>query len=257
MINQLVESVVGLVTDSVEKFVALEGVDRALALAAQAFSALFPVLILIASVQPKSDRKDIAATLIERFGLTGEGADAVRSAFAAPDTVKGSVTAISIFLVIFSALAFARALQRLYEKAWGLPSRGIRATGWGLGWLVIFSLYWAIISAVGKNERPVIGLVLAFALWLLTPYVLLERRIAWRRLVPQALLTALCITAVGFGSTVYMGRAVSSSAEQFGVVGVSFALLTWLVALGFAIVIAAAVGTAIHERFFAGARQPL
>jgi membrane protein len=250
VIKRCVDSVVGLVKDSIQKFVALEGVDRSLALAAQAFSALFPVLILVASVQPQSDRKDVARRLIERFGLTGEGADAVRNAFAAPETVKGSVTVISIFLVIFSALAFARALQRLYEKAWGLSSRGIKATAWGLGWLVIFSLYWVIITSIGEHDRTFVGLALGFGLWLVTPYVLLERRVRWRTLIPQALLTAVFITGVGLGSTIYMSRAVSSSAEQYGVVGVSFALLAWFVALAFAIVIAASIGTAIHERFF-------
>lgn len=246
---KLFSPVIDLGRASFDNFVALQGVDRALALAAQAFSALFPVLILVASVQPESDRKDIARTLIERFGLTGEGADAVRTAFAAPETVKGSVTVISIFLVIFSALAFARALQRLYESAWQLTPRGIKSTGWGLGWLALFSLYWAIITAVGKNERPVLGLVLAFALWLVTPYILLERRVYWKKLIPQALLTAIGIAAVGVGSTIYMARAISSSAEQYGVVGVSFALLAWLVMLAFAIVLATAIGTAIHQRF--------
>lgn len=241
------EQVLGFAKSCVENFAALEGVDRALALAAQAFSALFPVLILIAAIDPSGRSKDIGDTLIDRFELSGEGADAVRHAFAAPEAVKGSVTIISILFVIFSALAFARALQRLYEKAWKLESRGIKSTGWGLGWLAIFSLYWAIVSALGDNSRPIVGLALAFALWLVTPYLLLERRIPWRTLIPQAMLTAIGIVGVGIWSTVYMERAISTSAEQFGVVGVSFALLTWLVAMSFAIVISAAIGKAIHE----------
>jgi membrane protein len=257
MIKRLVDAVLGFAKSCIENFAALEGVDRALALAAQAFSALFPVLILIAALEPTGKGNDIADTLIDRFGLSGEGADAVRHAFAAPESVKGSVTVISILFVIFSALAFARALQRLYEKAWKLESRGIKSTGWGLGWLVIFSLYWAIISALGDNSRPVIGLSLAFVLWLVTPYLLLERRIPWRTLVPQALLTAAGIVGVGIWSTVYMSRAVSTSAEQFGVVGVSFALLTWLVAMSFAIVAAATVGTAIHVRIHPRDDQPV
>lgn len=248
MIKGLAEHVFGFVGSCLENFGRLEGVDRALALAAQAFSALFPVLILIGSLEPSGRGKDVGEALIERFGLTGEGADAVKHAFAAPESVKGSVTVISILFVIFSALAFARALQRLYEKAWKLEARGIKATGWGLGWLVIFSLYWTILSAVGDGDRTVVGLILAFLLWLITPYVLLARRVRWQSLVPQAVLTAIGIVAVGIWSTFYMGRAISTSAEQFGVVGVSFALLTWLVALAFAIVIAAAIGTAIHER---------
>ena len=82
----------------------------------------------------------------------------------------------------------------------------------------------------------------------MTPYVLVERRIAWQRLIPQAALTALGIIGVGVWSSIYMSRAVASSAEQFGSVGVSFALLTWLVALGFTIVIATVLGVVTQQR---------
>lgn len=247
--KHLIDEIFGFAKDCIEKFAALQGVDRALALSAQAFSALFPVLILVAAIEPSGSSRDIASTLVERFGLEGAGEKAVRQAFATPDAVTGSITVISIFLVVFSALAFARGLQRLYESAWGLSRRGIKSTGWGLGWLVMISLYWAIVSAYGGNGRPVIGIGLAFLLWLATPYVLLERRISWKRLIPQALLTAISIAAVGIWSTIYMPQAISSSAQQFGVVGVSFALLTWLVALSFAIVIATSIGTAGYERW--------
>lgn len=242
------EIVLGFVGDCVELFLELQGVDRALALAAQAFSALFPILIIVASFGAGGRGDDIASDLIDRLELSGGAADAVRDAFAAPDEVKGSVTIIGLFIAVFAALAFARALQRLYESSWGLQSRGIRSTAWGLGWLALFSLYWAIVSALGTDDRKLVGFIFGFGLWLMTPYVLVERRIAWQRLIPQAALTALGIIGVGVWSSIYMSRAVASSAEQFGSVGVSFALLTWLVALGFTIVIATVLGVVTQQR---------
>jgi purine-cytosine permease-like protein len=45
-----------------------------------------------------------------------------------------------------------------------------------------------------------------------------------------------------------MPRTVASSARQFGVIGVAFALLSWLIAAGFVLVGAAAAGRALEDR---------
>ena len=71
--RHLGEEVLGFAKDCIDKFVSLQGVDRALALSAQAFSALFPVLILIAAIEPSNSSRDIGTTIIDRFGLSGAG----------------------------------------------------------------------------------------------------------------------------------------------------------------------------------------
>jgi membrane protein len=93
-----------------------------------------------------------------------------------------------------------------------------------------------------------LSLALAAGLWLTTPYVLLARRIAWRRLVPTALLTAVGMTALEICSAIWMPHTVATSAEQFGTIGVAFALLGWLVGAGLVLVVAAAGGAIIDAR---------
>jgi membrane protein len=52
---------------------ALQGIDRAMALAAQAFTALIPLLLVVSAVAP-SDRRDLVSdAVIRKFQLAGGG----------------------------------------------------------------------------------------------------------------------------------------------------------------------------------------
>jgi membrane protein len=55
-------------------------IDRSLALGAQAFSALIPLMIVLESAQP--GQASMASDLIERFHLSGDAAEVVQEAFA-------------------------------------------------------------------------------------------------------------------------------------------------------------------------------
>jgi membrane protein len=81
-----------------------------------------------------------------------------------------------------------------------------------------------------------------FALGLLTPDLLLGRRLPWRRLVQRAALTAAGLTALGLWRAIYMPRAIESAAA-YGAIGVAFALLTWLWGVGIVLVAAAVYGS--------------
>jgi membrane protein len=67
--------------------------------------------------------------------------------------------------------------------------------------------------------------------------------VPWRRLLPQAGLCAIGVTVLGLGCAIYVPRAMSSSAAEFGAIGVAFTLLSVLWAAGFVIVGAAAIGS--------------
>lgn len=232
------------------RFVELEGMDRAMALAGQAFAALLPLLIVVSAVSPASG-EDLADAIVDRFDLTGQAASAIQGAVAEPAAVQDGVSIIGALFLIVSALAFTRALQRLYLRAWRLPKLGVVGNGWGLAWLLAFSAYWSlqpvIVDLFSGATAATVSLAFTCALWLFTPWVLLGRQISWHRLLPQALLTATGITAVGFASVLYMPRAVSSGAQQFGVIGVAFALLSWLFVVAFVLVVSAALGVTLTE----------
>jgi membrane protein len=134
-----------------------------------------------------------ADQLIRIFHLTGTAAATVRQAFAPPGAVESQVSAIGALLLVVSALSFTRALQRLYELAWGETSLGVRAAKFGLIWLALvvatLTVRPILLGAFHGVTKVVLTMVTSGLLWLVTPYVLLGRRVDWRRLWPTAALT--------------------------------------------------------------------
>ena len=232
----------------------MEGVDRAIVLAAQAFTALFPLMIVYGSLVSGSGGDETAQKLIERFDLDESSAETVRTLFAAgPEDVQFQL--IGALLVFLSALSFTRAAQRLYERAWQLPRVGVWGTGWGVVWLVAL-LGWLSVQPLlsGDLDGPlavIASLASGCVVWLATPYLLLGRRVSWKRLAPGAVLTAVFMTVVGIGSAIAMPRVLSEGAEEFGTIGVAFALISWLTVIGFALMAAAAGGAVLAEEISA------
>lgn len=238
---------------SLARFVELEGFDRAMALAGQAFAALLPLLIVIGSVSPADD-DSLADTLIDRFDLSGSAADTLRDAVSQPP--HSGLSVLGALLLVISALSFTRAMQRLYIRAWRLDKLGLRANYWGLIWLGLFIAFWsiqpAIVGLFSGLVAFVVSLTLSTVLWLLTPWLLTARRIAWRRLLPQAFLTAVGLLVLAVASAIYLPHAVATASREFGILGVGFTLLSLLFSLSFVLVVAAALGATLAESPRAG-----
>jgi membrane protein len=233
---------------SFERFVELEGFDRAMALAGQAFAALLPLLIVIGSVSPADD-DNLAETIIDRFDVSGSAADTLREVVAQPP--HSGMSALGAILLVISALSFTRAMQRLYIRAWRLDKLGLRANYWGLVWLGLFVAFWSVQPAlVGLFDGLLaftITLGLSTLLWLLTPWLLTAKLIPWRRLLPQAFLTAVALLALAVGGAIYLPRAVASASSEFGILGVAFTLLSLLFAIALVLVVTAALGATLAE----------
>jgi membrane protein len=245
-------ALVDIVRDWLERFVAIQGVDRAMAIAAQAYSAFLPLMIVYASLLPRTENQDFADVLCREFNLTGATAASVRQAFAPASAVESSVTALGIVLLLISTLSFTRGLQRLYEGAFSLKTLGMRNTPRALLWLAIVGVIAAlrpiVTSPFGGGLLVAVTLAIGVSLWLVTPYLLLGKRVRWLRLLPSAVLTAIGMAGVGVWSAIWMPRTVAASAAQFGVIGVGFAMLTWFVAVAFVLVIATTGGAMISDR---------
>ena len=130
---------------------------------------------------------------------------------------------------------------------------GLRGNLWGLEWLVIFVLFWSlqplIIHLFSGVTAFSFSLALSTAMWVITPYLLVAKRIAWRRLVPQALLTALSLDALAIAGAIYLPHAVQTTSKEFGVLGVAFTLLSLLFAISLCLVGSAAIGATVGETF--------
>jgi membrane protein len=233
---------------SLARFVELEGFDRAMALAGQAFAALLPLLIVFGTfAQGSSD--EVADDFIARFDLSGSAATTLREALSRPP--DSGVSALGVLLLVISALSFTRAMQRLYVRAWRLEGLGVRGNLWGLAWLALFVAFWSLQPAVVGVFDGVVGFVVSLALstllWLWTPWLLVAKRVPWRRLLPQAFLSATGLVTLAVAAAIYLPRAVASASAQFGVLGVGFTLLSLLFATALVLVLAAALGATLVE----------
>lgn len=243
-----------------ERAVALQYVERSIALGGQAFAAMIPLLIVVGSIVASDEATGDA--IVKRFDLDGNAADSVRAAFVPAAAAGGALSFTSGLLLLFSALSFARTLQRLYEQTYGLPPLGLRATPSALLWIAMFGASFVVPTALGVGAGDDRAVVTAVAvntvIWLLTPYLLLARRAGPRVLLPGALLTASAILLYTSTSTLWFPDSVASSADRFGTLGVAFSMLTWLTGAGFVVAGAATVaGTLLALRDPAQGATPL
>ena len=241
--------------DWTQRFVAIQGIDRGMALGAQAYTALIPLLIVYVSVLPRGDNEDFADVMIKEFELRGSTAASFKRAFAPAGEVESSVTALGVLLLIVSALSFTRGMQRLYEGVFDLTKLGIRNTPRAILWLLVVTVAVAVrplvLDLIGGWLHAAATLTLSTILWLITPYLLLGRRVSWQRLLPGALLTAIGMAGVGVWAVIWMPHTLATSARQFGVIGIGFAMLTYLVAVGVVVVVATTGGALIADRISA------
>jgi membrane protein len=236
-------------------FLELQGIDRAMVLASQAFTALIPLLILASAFAPAGSQDAVANAIIRKFALAGEAASAVRTVFH--HTGDGGTGTLSIVLLVFSGFSLTRRMQRMYLAAWRLaPLPGVRGSvnaGLGLAVLLVEMMLLALARTLVRGlplDTVLGGLLSAVAglvLWTSVPWLLLDRRVAWRRLLPAGLLASLCTSLYGVASTVYMPRLMTTYSLRYGLFGVTLALVGWLLAVA-VIVVAATVVAAELDR---------
>jgi membrane protein len=236
---------------SVRRFALMEGFDRCIVLSSQALTALIPLFIVVASAAPAGQEDVIARSIIRRFNLSGDSADAVEQLFLAPAGASSSVSLFSALLLIYSAMAFSRRLQSMYRAAWGRTKAGMRSTMYaGLG-LVAFTVMAGLSYLVRElaTRFPLewlwtiplqfgVGLVL----WTCIPYLLLERQVHWRRLLATGGASAVFMTVLAIGTPIYMPGMMDRATADFGLFGVTITLLGWLLAAAGIIIASAVMG---------------
>jgi membrane protein len=244
--------------------VELRVVDRALALASKLFIAILPLSILSTALV---SRRSFGDQMVQRFRLTGSGADAAEALFASPSQVQSGVGVIGLVILVSSVLSFARALERVYLDCWDLPATAAALRG-RMAWVAGFCLYLALWSGLralletidARRLTSITWAAVGALLFLWTPYVLLGKRVSWRRLLPTAAATGSALLALGVGSAIVLPRIISHNTERYGYIGFAFSMVSWLFTGTVVIIAAAVLGrlvTAEREaRVLAGAVQP-
>ena len=171
-------------------------------------------------------------------------------------TASAVVGTASMVFFVFGGIAAATALQEIYERAFDLPHRGMKDILRRLAWLAVLigaSLLtgWAgpgLRHAGGPALLAAAGLVWATGFWWLTMRMLLAGRISWRKLFPAACATGVLYVAMEVVFSLVFSAMVISDDNKYGPIGIIFALLSYLIAIGVVVILGAVVGLVWQER---------
>jgi uncharacterized BrkB/YihY/UPF0761 family membrane protein len=251
----------------VHRFQTIAGFDRAVALASSALTASIPLAVISGAVLTHTGGQDVADRIIDRYELTGGGADAVRDAFSPAAGTSTGVSVIGALLLVVAVLSFTRAVQRLFEHTWELAPLSVRNTLNGLRWAVGFVAYvlatgW-IHAVVGRGRLELVASLLVlpltgvFLIW--GGWILSAKRIDWHDLLPFGVIASILTALYSIGATVYVPHLFSSYATRYGVIGAVFAMISTLFCIMVIVVGSAALGREVSDelaRIRRGERPP-
>jgi membrane protein len=246
-------SIAGRVLD---RLLEVEALDKAVALAAKAFVALFPLLVVVATYGPANFRESMLDVLRDRFGVSGSAGDVVASAFNTGEQVRSATGVIGLVVLVLYATTFTTALHRIYLRVWRRPGgQGLAGQLRGLRWvagivalLALGSLTTRVVGGlVGTGTQFVVALAAGIAFWWWTGRAMTRREVRWRPLLPGAVLTAAAMHAYAFVAPLWMPTNVQNNADQFGFFGVALALVTWFVGAAYIIIGSAVIGAVLAD----------
>jgi uncharacterized BrkB/YihY/UPF0761 family membrane protein len=239
----------------VNRFQRIAGFDRAIALSSAALTATIPLAIVTSAAASELGGKGTAERVIDRYNLTGGGAEAVKDIFSPPTGTSTTLGILGVLFLMVAVLSFSRAMQRLFEQTWDLSPLSVRNTFNGLLWIGGLALYLVVsglIHATLGRSRLELGAALidapvtaVFLVW--SGRVLSARRIERQALFPVGILGAGLLAGYSVGATVYVPHLFSSYATRYGVIGAVFAMISALFCVMVVVVASAAAGREVHD----------
>jgi membrane protein len=251
------QPVVDLTLTCLRRFAAIHGSERAATIAAKAFLTLIPLVIVLGGLVSDASRDALADDLAARLRLSAAGEQAMRDLLSTPEGVPAGFTVPGVLLLLFSGVSFVRALQRAWEAAWDLPPTGLRGRGWAMLATCVLLVNLALVNLVATVIRGLpaswllllpVRFVLAVGFWLVLQHLLLSRRVPWRDLRAGAVTSAAGQIGATIASAVYVPPLVDSYAGRYGLIGVTFVIVSWFVVLGLILVAGAVLSAELHRR---------
>ena len=236
----------------VRRLQAADVASRGMLFAAILLLCFVPFLIVLQSLAGRS----AASGFMRRFGLSDQAANAVRQALTSPSGASATISGLSWVFLILGGFAAAAAIQELYERVFDVNGRGLRDTPRRAAWLAVavgFSLLasWAqpwLRDAGGTVLVATVALAGATVFWWFSMWLLLAGKVAWRELFPSGLATGIFWLGMVVVFRLTISSTITSNYHKYGPIGVVFAVMSVLIAIGVVIMLGAIAGLAWQER---------
>jgi len=237
------------------------GNQLAAAFTLQAFLSIFPLILVAIAVLgfvAAGSHTDVAGRLVDQLGLKGESAKMLTDAVHAAVSSRKAASLVGFVGLLWSGLGLVGALQFALNGVWQVNDRGVRDKAFGLLWLIGAAVLFVGGAAATTALRWLpgvlapVGVIIAFAvslgLWVWTLRVLPNAQLAWRHILPGAVLGAFGLEVLKALGAYYVPRAVASSSQLYGSLGIVFAVLAWLLLFGRLVVYAAVLNVVRYEK---------
>ncbi|MGW2717081.1 YhjD/YihY/BrkB family envelope integrity protein [Streptomyces sp. NPDC001492] len=247
-----------VITALLDRMVAVNIFDSATRIAAQCFLTAVPLLFVLSAYAPESVQTQVVKSVSAVFGLSGQSKAEVEQLFQPPsDNVRQAIGVVGGLMVLLSATAVSRAVQRLCKRAWLLPPGRTKVAPWR--WLAWIALWLCALVAQGLSRDgfglgawlgiPIVLFVQA-AMWWWTQHLLLGGAVRWAPLLPGAVLTAIAISCLSVAAHFYMPRALNRALSDYGSAGSVFVMLSWLIVVSVAVAVGLSVGAVLSQEPF-------
>jgi uncharacterized BrkB/YihY/UPF0761 family membrane protein len=222
------------------------------------FLLLFPLAyVLVAGIGLYSEHSESSSqSATHSLGLTGAIADSVAQAAPGSDRAHILVIAIGVALTVWAGRGALRALRLTHAYVWRLPPPKTPLVGPGgllfafgvvlLAWSITLSNRWRNAGVPVLVSSSLIGVVM-FGLWLLVSLRMPRPPTRGVDLVPGAVLLGVATPLMNLAVQLYFGPKLARSSRTYGVLGSSLVLLAFLVAVGWATVLATELNAAVFE----------
>jgi membrane protein len=237
-----------------QRLKALDFADQAVLFGAGLLVSLLPFVILLSAFASQRVDDDISL----RLGLDRRASGIMDHLFTSAPATLNVATATSLAFLVFGMLAVASSLQQIYEKVFRQDHhQGVRDLSRLLTWIVVLC---GVVVVESLAERPVsavaaggwlaplvtIGVMTPFFWW--TMHFLLAGRVAWRTLLPSAIITGVFYGGLGEFSKFYFSDTIISDSKTYGTIGAIFGIMTWFIAIGAVIILGAVAGAVWADR---------
>jgi membrane protein len=237
-----------LIERSLHALAEIEVLDRSMALAAQAFTSIVPIMVVAATLRPNGH--GLGSAIGDSLALPSSARAVLQHSVPAGAAPTSSVGILGLVVAIVSATSFSRALEKIYLRIWQVPKPSYR-TAWR--WLATIVAIVLAAGLVGLARRVtsgdlwlgwvpfVVQLAIWTAVWSLVPFALVQGAVRLRPLVVAGAATAVSLALLSLGGAVYLPIVLRNGARQYGVLGLVFTYISWLFAICVVVVAVAVI----------------
>ncbi|HEX6365921.1 MAG TPA: YhjD/YihY/BrkB family envelope integrity protein [Agromyces sp.] len=223
-------------------------------LAAHVFTSILPILIVVgalrATLEPQAD-----AIFAEHLGFDDSTAEMLDKSLPPGERELRVIGVFGVVVLIIAATSFARALERSFRAIWRTPKVSIKFAWRWLVAIVAVVIGIALIVTTriivqGGGAIPVFELIAEIAiwgaLWWIAGWIVINRRVSLRALLPGAVLAGVAFAIAGQVGRVVLPPILAEAAVRFGILGLAFSYIGWLLVLSCTLLIAATAGRVVY-----------